>query len=515
MEERSKSVIQTSAINPVDYFNINHVADMMELMTTVKNVKQTSINSLAYIMNKSDEKKRMIVVNDKGFKAEMDNGLFMRIGELYTPFMMLQKFIFKDNFNSAMHYVMHEFMNIPHDYIRVGTKYYKVIKKVDRFGVTRTQLKIWDKAIIVDDMGRKFLYDIDKYDDFTIVPDNKNYKNIIGNNYNLYAPFEHEPCSEDEYKGDIQWYWTKTLLEHIFGEQYETGLKYFKVLYDMPKQALPILVLISEERQTGKSTLVDYMTILFGDNAVVVNPQDISSSFNSTYADKNIIAIEESRFDNVQATEKLKALSTQKKLSVNTKFVQQYSLPFFGKLIITSNDENKFSKVDNPEIRYWVRKIPSLEGKANHNIHMDLAREIPYFLYHLSTMDEIDVTKSRMVFEAVELETEALRTVKKESLPGLHKDLYLLFDEHCANNTHVEEFKFTAKDIKNKWFNNNSRIEINYINRILKSSMKLDKQQMQRFEPLEEGYNPIKRKVSGRPYVLKNEYYDPNIQQKD
>lgn len=512
MKEESKSVIQTSAINPVDYFNINHVADMMELMTTVTNVKQSSINSLTYVMNKSDEKKRMIVVDDRGFKAEMDNGLFMRIGELYTPFMMLQKFIFKDNFNSAMHYVMHEFMNIPHNYIRVGTKYYKVISKLDRFGLTRTQLKIWDKAIIIDDLGRKFLYDIDKYDDFTIVPDNKNYQSIIGNNYNLYAPFEHKPCNKEEYTGDIQWYWTKTLMEHIFGEQYKTGLKYLKVLYDMPKQALPILVLTSEERQTGKSTFVDYLTILFGDNAVVINPQDISNSFNSTYADKNIIAIEESRFDNVQATEKLKALSTQKKLSVNTKHVQQYSLPFFGKLVITSNDENKFSRVDTPEIRYWVRKVPSLEGKANHDIHRDLASEIPYFLYHLSQMNEIDVTKSRMVFEAVELETEALKTVKKESRPGLHKDLDILLDEHAANNTHIEEFKFTAKDVKNKWFTNNSRIEVNYINSILKNSMKLEKLPMQRFSPLDEGVAAVKRKISGRPYVFKNKYYELNIQ---
>ena len=58
---------------------------------------------------------------------------------------------------------------------------------------------------------------------------------------------------------------------------------------------------------------------------------------------------------------------------VNTKHVSHYSVPFYGKLIITSNNEDKFSKVDNEEIRYWVRKVPTLKGKANHNILEDMS----------------------------------------------------------------------------------------------------------------------------------------------
>lgn len=506
MSKRKKQIISTSSINPVDYFNNNHLADMFELMQDVTNVYSTSIDSLTYVENKSDETKRMIIIEDNCFVAKMDNGLSMQINEKHTPFMMLQKFIFKTSFNQALHHVMYKFMNLDSGYIRVGYKYFKLITKVDRFKVIRTELKVWDKTIIVDDFGRKFLFDIKKYDDFTIEPNNKNYRSVIGNNYNLYSPFAHKFCKEEEYKNDSQWYWTKTLLEHIFGDQIEIGYKYIKTLYDLPKQPLPILVVISEERETGKTTLIDYFNILFGNNAVVINPQDIGNSFNSTYSDKNIIMIEESRFENVQATEKLKALSTQKKISVNTKFIQQYSLPFYGKLIITSNDENKFSKVDDPEIRYWVRKIPSLKGKANHQILDDLTKEIPYFLYYLNSLPDIDVTKSRMVFEAVELETEALKDVKKESRPALHKEIDIMLDDYAANNESIYEFLFTPKDIKDKWFSNNQRIEINYINRILKSSMKLKRSTMQRFIPLESKELISSKKVSGRPYIFKNKY---------
>ena len=298
-------------------------------------------------------------------------------------------------------------------------------------------------------------------------------------------------------------------MKHIFGEHYDLGIKYIKILYDKPTQALPILVLISETRQTGKSTFVDYLNILFGDNSVVINPQDISNSFNGSYADKNVICIEESRFESTQATEKLKNLATQKKIMVNTKFVQHYSLPFFGHLIITSNDENKFSKVDSSEIRYWVRKVPKFKGKGNHQILDDMAAEIPYFLHYIDSLPEIDTTKSRMVFEAVELETEELKKVKSESLPGLHKDILIMLDDHCANNITVEYIKFTAKDIKEKFFNQDNSREVNYINKIIRDSIKLCKGKMQRYKPIEKD-NETSNSVSGRPYVFKNEYYDSN-----
>lgn len=506
----SKKIIHTNEINPVDYYNFNHVQDCFDLLCGLKNIKATGIDSLTYVKNQSDSTKRMIVIENGFFIPKMENGLNLELNKKYSPFMLLQKLIYKNSFHQAFNHVIYKHMNHETNYIRVGVKFFKVITKVDRYNVERTELKLWDKAIINDDLGKKFLEDIPKYNDFTIVPNNKNYERIINNNYNLYAPFAYKPISKSKYDEVLGFYWIKTLMEHIFGEQYDLGVKYMKILYDMPKQALPILVLISEERQTGKTTFVDLLNILFGDNAVVINPQDISNGFNSSYADKNIIAIEESRFDSVQATEKLKNLSTQKKILVNTKFVQQYSLPFYGKLIITSNDENKFSKVDNPEIRYWVRKIPSLKGKANHNILEDMVKEIPQFLRFLDEQPEIDTTKSRMIFTAEELKTKALAVVKEESLPVLHKNIMYLLDDYASNNRTIKEFYFTAKDIKEKWFKHDSKSDFSYINRILKSSIKLEKKKMMRFHPLQ-GDTVSGNKVSGRPYVFVNKYYNKEI----
>jgi hypothetical protein len=248
--------------------------------------------------------------------------------------------------------------------------------------------------------------------------------------------------------------------------------------------------------------------MLFGDNMVVINPQDIGNSFNGSYADKNIIAIEESRFENVQSTEKLKNLSTQKKILVNSKFVQQYSLPFYGKLIITSNDENKFSKVDNPEIRYWIRKIPSLKGKANHNILNDLVKEIPHFLHYLDTLPDVDLNKSRMVFTAKEIETDALTLVKKESRSELHKEIILYLKDHCEENPDVKELLFAPIDIKRAFFPHNNQVSATYIKKVIQTELKLEKIERQtRYTPIEKtGLNNSSK--TGTPYRYTNPFHE-------
>jgi len=93
----------------------------------------------------------------------------------------------------------------PPKYIRVGTDYFKIIEKPDRFGILRTHLKRWSKDEIKQDhlgSDKYYLDKIPKYDDFIIEPDNNGtLKSVIANLYNMYSPLPHEP-SEGE------WPWT-------------------------------------------------------------------------------------------------------------------------------------------------------------------------------------------------------------------------------------------------------------------------------------------------------------------
>jgi len=515
--ESNGLTVDISNINPIDYYNRYHVQDVFNLLVRLKSVEQTSIDSFTYITNVTDSNKRMIIVNkDTGFfEATMENGLGMAVGEKYSAFMMLQRFIYDRNFYQALSYVMYEVMNLDNEYIRVGTIYYKKTRIIDRYNIKRTELIRWDRPCLTEDNSKKFINSVQKFDRFGIYPDNKKYCQVVDNSYNMYSQFEHEPIAEDLYNGEIDWQWTNILLHHIFGEQYQLGIIYLKVLYDLPRQALPILVLISEERQTGKTTFVDWMTILFGANTVIINPQDIGNQFNGAYADKNIIMIEESHFESRQAMEKLKNLSTQKTILVNSKFIQQFQAPFYGKLIITSNDENKFSKVDDPEIRYWVRKIPTLTGKANHNILEDLKNEIPFFLRFLESLPPVDTSKSRMVFTTDELKTEALALVKQESRSELYKEIETYLENHGMQNNDIEEFYFVAINVKERFFNHNNQYSVSYVNRVLKTEMKLDKiDKATRFIPLETNSSNIDKMI-GKPYVWKNPFYNVDISKFD
>jgi len=350
-------------------------------------------------------------------------------------------------------------------YIRVGTDYFKKIVKPDRFGIDRIELKRWTKETLVFDHDKKYLYSIPTYDDFIIEPNNDKKQPSFHNCYNMYRDFPHTPK-----KGD--WPWTFILLKHIFGTQFKSGMIYLKTLYEHPKQALPVLVLVSKTRQTGKSTFLDWLNMLFGANMVMIEPDVIGSTFNGEYATSNIIAIDETILDKQAAVEKIKSLATKKFISVNVKQVAQFTLPFFGKIIMASNNEDKFMRIDDEEIRFWVRKI-STPKTENHNILNDMVDEIPAFLHYLKTMPEIDFSKSRMVLTEDQIKNEYLDAVKKESYSGLYKELCELFTDYFDNNE-VDSVNATVLDIKNKWFARDNNTSASYIRRVLKMEFKKD-----------------------------------------
>ena len=78
-------------------------------------------------------------------------------------------------------------------YIRVGTDFFKVIHKPDRFGIEREELKKWNQQTLLIDHNKTYLGKIPSYDDFIIIPDNINPEPIINNCYNMYAKFPHKP----------------------------------------------------------------------------------------------------------------------------------------------------------------------------------------------------------------------------------------------------------------------------------------------------------------------------------
>ena len=450
--------------NCADYFNANYLHQSVKLL--IDSEKDFQIVDGSYLEFKSSQKHDCKII-DQGLEIleEIDYFNYQK-GDIISPFEILIRYQFNGNITAAINYIEVVLMKKESNYVRVGTDFFKKIIVKDRMKIPRQQLKVWKESALRLDLGKEWHVGIPKYDNFVVVPNNKNYKAAIGNSYNLYKPFSHQAIEYDGDESKIKW--SMHLMNHIFGEKLKQGLIYMQVLYLHPDRMLPIVALISQKRSTGKTTFLNWLNAIFAENMVFISPQDIGSSFNEIYASANIIAIEESKFDGTQSLEKLKQLSTSKYISENRKHVSAAKLEFYGKIIITSNNERKFVAIDKEEIRYFVLKIDEIKGQANHNIEEDLVKEIPHFLGYLESLPPIDFTKSRMILSPEEIESEALQKVKDESKSWLYVELEERFKElFMQYGAELEVIEFCLGDLSDYWFRNNSKVSLKFLRETL------------------------------------------------
>jgi hypothetical protein len=492
-------------LNPVDYFNFFGTFEQI-FEGDKKCIAYSDTSATYFTEGELQTKTPTFELNKSGLiDIKKSNPFDLATGQVVSKFMLLCAIKFKGDFSKANSYVTYSLMKKDIPYIRVGTDHFKVFGKVDRYGVQQTMIKAWDKATITEDHGKTLMSHINKFDDFTIIPNNKEFIPVGNNCYNLYAKFSHVPYDGDVSLNDIPV--TIGIMNHIFGEQFELGLKYMKILYEYPKQILPVLALVSTERETGKTTFLNWIQIMFGENSTLINPHDLTSNYNDAYATKNVIMIDETVIDKSNTIEKLKSIATAKTISVSQKFVQHYSVPFFGKVIICTNKENDFMRIDDEEIRFWVRKIKSITGKKNTNIETDLKNEIPKFLKLLIDLPNIDFSRSRMVFTQDEINTTALDSIKEESKSSLRKELEIHIEDFFNNSTELE-FEATVKDIKERWFSHNNQISMAYIRKVIKDEMKLIPLPMRKYKPFA---NVESLGTSGTPFLFKKQNNSQNI----
>lgn len=502
--EKFKDQSKSKDINPVDWFNL--YGDFKEIFKDskthfYKNDKYVSTLDIGNEVIFSDKKNGMVeVVGDDNYFD------FAKTAKI-TRFMLMTKVRFNGDYHAAMSHIRFFMMKQEIPFIRVGTDYYKVNRKPNRYGGISVQLKSWKKDEIKQDYGSSFLNHIYKYDDFDIVPDNITYCHAQNNYYNLYCQFPHQPEVNLVNGNEIPY--SLELMKHIFGDQIDLGLKYMKILYEFPKQILPILSLVSTERGTGKTTFLNWIDMIFGDNTVLISPDDLDRNFNSIYATKNIVMIDETVIEKNKTIERLKSIATAKMISVSQKFVSEYSIPFFGKVILCTNKENDFMRIDEEEVRFWVRKIKPIQ-KLNTKIEDYLFAEIPKFLKYLLQQPEIDFTKSRMVFTQEEISTESLEKVKTESKSGLYKDIEMLIEDFFNNNEHINEFEATAKDIKERWFLTNNQISLHYLRKVLKDEMKKTPENIKKYYPFGSD-----QRTTGTPFIFKRNVQLSDIEEDD
>lgn len=113
----------------------------------------------------------------------------------------------------------------------------------------------------------------------------------------------------------------------------------------------------------GKNAILDPFMRIYGRNYIELSKERLESDFNSVYAFKQFINLNEPHGDKVNAlmiANKLKVLTTSPRLTVNTKGQVEYEVDNHLNLVITSN-YNDSLKLDNDDRRAAVFKFGDLE----------------------------------------------------------------------------------------------------------------------------------------------------------
>ena len=321
---------------------------------------------------------------------------------------------------------------------RIGTTYYKIVRQPNAAGQLIERSIPWTIEAIRQDYGKDFLANVPKYDGFCCVPSHLDYQPVVGSFKNKYSPLSHIPA-------EGEWPCIESLVRHIFGEQYDLGLDYLQILYTMPLQKLPILLLVSEERNTGKSTFLNFLKLLFEANVTFNTNENFRSQFNDDWNGKLVIVVDEVLLNKREDSERLKNLSTTRNYKMEAKGRDREEVSFFAKFVLCSNNEYIPVVIDPGETRYWVRKIPKLT--TDDTTFLEKIRyEIPAFLHTLTYRQLSTAEESRMWFDPAMIDTDALQKIIRANRNRVELELAeLLLDIMVTRN--VDTVDFCLNDI--------------------------------------------------------------------
>ena len=350
------------------------------------------------------------------------------------------------------------------EFIRVGTTLYKLVNQPRLNGGYVKKRIPWNAETLRQDYGKDFMATVPKYDGFCTVPNHVDYKPVVDKFLNLYEPIGHQPM-----QGNFPH--ISSLVQHIFGEQYELGMDYLQLLYLQPIQKLPILLLVSEERNTGKSTFLNFLKAVFQNNVTFNTNEDFRSQFNSDWAGKLLIVVDEVLLSRREDSERLKNLSTTLSYKVEAKGKDRDEIAFFAKFVLCSNNEHLPVIIDAGETRYWVRKIDRLESDDT-SFLQKLIDEIPAFIYFLTYRELSTKKESRMWFNPQLLHTAALQRIIRSNRNRLEIEMSELILD-IMESVGIDSISFCLNDMLPLLMNTQVKAEKHQVRKVVQDCWKL------------------------------------------
>lgn len=356
----------------------------------------------------------------------------------YKDFIGAREFKFKrrryvyDEEKKEVAYVRHEDTD---KYMRIGPDWVKTLFKPNKHGILEQSIIKWKLGEIQRDYKRypDFIDHIPKYDDFYNEPCwNENYKRIIVTSqsrlYNVCEPLAWTPK-----EGSIEH--SIAFLKHLFqgsgvvtlddkgivtgetcilGDPFTVALDWLTILYRHPKQMLPVPILVSTENYTGKSTFLKWLQMIYGQNACILGNEQFKMKFNGHYITKFIIGIDEGFLDVDKKAEKerLKQLVTSDTQYLENKGMNVVQIPYYGKVVICSNDADRVMKIEEGESRWFVVKVPTVDkSKMDKDLELKMRSEVDAFLHFLGTRHIAHPNEHRLWFKPERFITDQFKLI--------------------------------------------------------------------------------------------------------
>lgn len=386
----------------------------------------------------------------------------------------------------------------PENYIRVGTTYYKLVIEPKSNGkIIRLP---WSVDTIKQDLAKEDFLSIKKYHGFWVEPNHIDYEVEVDGFLNEYHPLPFSPKS-----GEFET--ISYFLKHTFQEHFDLILDYFSILYRYPRQKLPIILLVSSERGTGKTSFLKLCKKIFGENCTYNDNNTFKSTFNSDWVNSLLVVNDEAALALEEISEKLKNMSTGAEIKMEAKGRDKTPREFFAKFILCSNNELKPIIIGEGETRYWVRKVQPFKNWIN-EISDKMTQEIPAFLYHLMNRKISTKNESRMWFDPKLLYTDALAKIIRYSKPRLELEIAIIVNE-IIEDKELNELNVTVDNLLGLVSRSNQKADRTTIKKILSDDWKLQPVKNSltytAYYYTSDGYLSESKQV-GRYYTLKKDF---------
>jgi Predicted ATPase len=291
------------------------------------------------------------------------------------------------------------------------------------------------------------------------------------------------------------------------------GLDYLQLLYLKPVQILPILCLVSKERATGKSSFLKWLKGIFEANMTYLTNESFSSQFNSDWANKLLICIDEVLFNKEELTERIKYLSTTNINKMEAKGKDKREVEFFGKFILCSNNEENFIKIDESEIRFWVIKVPRIQQEDT-DLLVKMRKEIPAFLHYLMNRKlSVEKPLSRMWFHPEQIRTQALSRLIQYNRCRTERELASLL-LNVMEKYDWDEIKVCPNDLLYALNRSRIKTDLTEVRRLLRKNWKLSPQtNSNSYEKFSlDGFGDyVTTNTKGRYFTIKKEFLLQNF----